>query len=206
MKKLLCWTLITVLLCSGSIIAAPTVLASHDQHHSHHKEWSKEDKDKFKQLEKDGYKKHDIFHAMHLAKLANKDVEEILKYYKQSQSWEATAEHFNVEADLLKKHHHRHSKRYNEYLEQNKDKIVPYLSTYLNKDQADLEKYLNEGTKMHTLVKASILSKLADVDIADILAKKENGQSFKEIAEELNVDKEEIFTEIKKLKETIKPQ
>lgn len=100
--------------------------------------------------------------------------------------------------------HHRHWKKYNEYLEQNKDKIVPYLSTYLNKEQPELEKLLQNGSELHTLVKASILSKLGKVDVTEIIAKKESGQSFKEIAKELNVNKEDIYTEMKKMKEKIK--
>ncbi|MEA3322376.1 MAG: hypothetical protein U9Q88_20460 [Bacillota bacterium] len=100
--------------------------------------------------------------------------------------------------------HYRHWKKYNEYLEQNKEKVIPYLSNYLNKEQPELEKLLQNGAELHTLVKASILSKLGKVDVTEILTKKENGQSFKDIAKELNVDKEDIYTEMKKMKETIK--
>ncbi|TYS64570.1 hypothetical protein FZC76_18600 [Sutcliffiella horikoshii] len=100
--------------------------------------------------------------------------------------------------------HYRHWKKYNEYLEQNKDKVIPYLSDYLNKEQPEIEKLLQNGAELHTLVKASILSKLGKVDLKEILTKKENGQSFKDIAKELNVKKEDIYTEMKKMKETIK--
>ncbi len=186
---------------SVSPVEATSHHTYHGDKHEHPMEWEEADKEKAAELIKLGYDKHDIFHALKLSQLANVEVEKILAYYKENKSWEETAAHFGV--DKAKVNHHHNWKKHKKYLEENKDKVLPYLASYLNKDEAELTNYLEEGAKLHTLVKASILSKLAGIEIKEILAKSENGQTFREIAEEYKIEKADMFKEMKKLKQAI---
>lgn len=174
---------------------------NHEENHHHSKEWNAADKEKVTELIKLGYEKHDIFHALKLSKLANVEAEKILAYYKENKSWKETAEHFGIDKSQL--HHHHKWKKHYKFLEENKEKVVPYLASYLNKEEAELTVYLEDGAKLHTLVKASILSKLAGLEIEEILAKSENGQSFRDIAKELKIEKTDMIREMKKLKKAI---
>ncbi len=163
--------------------------------------WKSADQGKIAELEKLGYDKHDIYHAIKISKIAKQDPEIVLTFYKKNRSWKETAKHFGVDPNEIK--HHRHWKKHKEYLEKNKDKVMLNLASYLNKEETELNLHLKEGVSLHTLVKASVLSKLSDVELEEILAKKENGQSFREISKELNVEKKDIIIEIKKLKQAI---
>jgi predicted DNA-binding protein YlxM (UPF0122 family) len=208
LKKIIVLACVSILIGLGfnafvSNAAAPNGV---NHPHSHHKEWSKGEKEQILELKKQGYDKHDIFQALHLAKLTNKDAEVILAHFKDTKSWESTAQHFGVAPAQLKHHHPHHWKKYNAYLEKNKDKLVPYLAEYLNKDQREINGYLQDGTRMHTMVKASVLAKLSNTEVTEILTKKQNGKSFRKIADELDIEKEAIYSEIKKMKKAIKNQ
>ena len=68
----------------------------------HHKPIPEEE---MQSLEKLGYNKHEIWKVAHIARISNKEIKDVLAYYKQNKSWEKTAEHFGVDPSKLKKHH-----------------------------------------------------------------------------------------------------
>ncbi|MBM7620850.1 hypothetical protein JOC95_002705 [Bacillus tianshenii] len=171
------------------------------EHHKHKMEWDAGEKEKVEELIKLGYSKHDIFVAMKLSKEAKVEAQEILAFHQNSKSWQQTATHFGVDPTKIK--HHHDWKKHHLYLEKNKEKVMPYLATYLGKEEAELNGYLEEGAKLHTLVKASIVSKLAGVELKEVLKKKEDGQSFRDIAKEYKLEKQDLMMEMKKLKDAI---
>ena len=99
-KFAVCMTM-TALLCGISTFptsaATPKEVTMH-----HHKPISEEE---MQSLEKLGYNKHEIWKATHIARISNKEIKDVLAYYKQNKSWEKTAEHFGVDPSKLKKHH-----------------------------------------------------------------------------------------------------
>lgn len=206
MKKLL-FSMLGCYLLSFAVFYPMAHGESHSNHptnmenHKNKEEWQAAVKEKMEELIKLGYSKHDIFHALKLSKEADIEAGEILAYHKNSKSWEETANHFGVDPAKVK--HHHEWKKQQLYLEKNKDKVMPYLATYLNKEEAELNRYLEDGTKLHTLVKASIVSKLAGVELKEVLRKKEDGQSFRDIAKELKLEKTDLMMEMKKLKKAI---
>lgn len=206
MKKLV-FSLVTCLLLST--VGAYSLVHAEDhanhpanmEHHKHKKEWEAGEKEKMEELIKLGYSKHDIFVALKLSKEANVEAEEILAFHQNSKSWQETATHFGLDPTKVK--HHYDWKKHQLYLEKNKDKVMPYLATYLGKEEAELNGYLEDGAKLHTLVKASIVSKLAEVELKEVLKKKEDGQSFRDIAKEYKLEKADLMMEMKKLKDAI---
>ena len=68
----------------------------------HHKPISDEE---IQSLEKLGYNKHEIWKGAHIARISNKEIQDVLAYYKQNKSWEKTTEHFGIDPSKLKKHH-----------------------------------------------------------------------------------------------------
>jgi uncharacterized protein (DUF433 family) len=171
------------------------------KHHKHKAEWEAGKKEKVEELIKLGYSKHDIYLALKLSKETKIEAEEILAFHQNNKSWQETATYFGV--DPTKVIHHHDWKKHHLYLEKNKDKVMPYLATYLGKEEAELHGYLEDGAKLHTLVKASIVSKLAGVKLNEVLKKKEDGQSFRDIAKEYKLKKADLIMEMKKLKDAI---
>ena len=72
-----------------STAATPKEVTMH-----HHKPISDEE---IQSLEKLGYNKHEIWKAAHIARISNKEIQDVLAYYKQNKSWEKTTEHFGID-------------------------------------------------------------------------------------------------------------
>ena len=89
------------LLCGAIIFHASAATPKEVTMH-HHKPISDEE---IQSLEKLGYNKHEIWKAAHIARISNKEIQDVLAYYKQNKSWEKTTEHFGIDPSKLKKHH-----------------------------------------------------------------------------------------------------
>ncbi|WJE53466.1 hypothetical protein QRE66_04040 [Bacillus cereus] len=191
-KKVITSILATGLLCGIAVFpaaaATPKEVALH-----HHKIISEE---QIQSLEKQGYKKHEIWKATHIAKISKKDINDVLSYYKQKKSWEETAKHFGVDPNKLHKHHM--SKEMKEALLQKVAKMQKSTPEQMKKTMKD------DHIHLHQLAVLTIIAQKSNTPFNDVLQMKKGGMHIKQIAEKLNVKKEDIRAEMMKLIQSVK--
>ncbi|URM32199.1 hypothetical protein LLY41_17690 [Cytobacillus firmus] len=169
-----------------------------EQIHEHHHRLI--DESLMKSLQEQGFTKREIFIAAHIAKFSNKQVTEVLAFYKENNSsWEKTAQQYGVDLEKIKKHHHHMDK----FLEANREVVLQKVSEYSGKSTQVLQGYLDKGVPLRFLVSGAAIGKAANKDFGEIVQLMEQGNSLQEIKTELNVDKEEIHAEMKKLVDEI---
>ncbi|PGZ95284.1 hypothetical protein COE51_20940 [Bacillus pseudomycoides] len=200
-KKLVTGMLALSLLCGATSL---TAYASTDSSQAettqetkhvaqHHKSISEE---QYKSLIEKGYKKHEIWKAAHIAKLSGKDINAVLEYYKQKHTWKETAQHFGVDPKKLHKHHM--SKEMKEQLLQKVAEMQKSTPDQVKQTMRDYE------VSLFQLAVLNIISQKSNTPLNDVLKMKKDGMNVKQIAEKLNVKKEDIKTELKKLKASLK--
>ncbi|KAB2337097.1 hypothetical protein F7731_05580 [Cytobacillus depressus] len=153
-----------------------------------------------------GYSKGEILKAAHIAKFANKKVDDVLKVYKENDSsWEKTAKHYGLDLEMLKKKHHEHKEK---FLQEHKEVVIANVAKYLGKKKEDIQALADEGIPLRFIIAGAAMSKISNKDLAELIKLKKEGKSFKEIKEILNIDRHQMYTEMKtlmmKIKEDIK--
>lgn len=159
----------------------------------HHKPISEEE---MQSLEKLGYNKHEIWKAAHIARISKQEIKGVLSYYKQNKSWEKTAEHFGVNPSKLKKHH---------MSKETKQALLQQLATMQKSTPDQLKQKMKEyNIKLRHLTVLTIISQKSNTPLDDVLKMKKDGMDIKQIAEKLNVKREDIRAEMLKLVKSIK--
>lgn len=192
-KQLVTGMLAVSLLCGATSL---TTYASTDNSRSetkHHKFISEE---QYKSLTEKGYQKHEIRKAARIAKLSGKDINTVLDYYKEKRTWKETAQHFGVDIKKLHKHH---------MSKEMEAKLLPKVAE-MQKSTSDQVKQTMQDYKvsLFQLTVLNIISQKSNAPIHDVLKMKKDGMNVKQIAEKLNVKKEDIKAEMKKLKAELK--
>ncbi|MFE7376873.1 hypothetical protein ACFU6E_19780 [Bacillus cereus] len=191
-KKIAVSMTMAALLCGISTFptfaATPKEVTMH-----HHKPISEEE---MQSLEKLGYNKHEIWRAAHIARISKKEIKDVLSYYKQNKSWEKTAEHFGVDPSKLKKHH---------MSKETKQALLQQLATMQKSTPDQLKQKMKEyNIKLRHLTVLTIISQKSNTPLDDVLKMKKDGMEIKQIAEKLNVKREDIRAEMMKLVQSIK--
>lgn len=172
---------------------------------------SKMEKTDWKSLIEQGYTKEEIFHAKGIAMFASEklDIAVILKQYKQSGSWEKTAEHFKVDYEKVKAKHEEMKAKHEEmkkFYKENEEAIFQFLAEYTNTPIAELQ-YLKTSTEkfcIHKFMKAAVIAKLSNRPVVELWNEHQAGTSLKEIAKKHNLDKDVIRQEMKNMKQELK--
>ncbi|MBU8880064.1 hypothetical protein BGM26_13865 [Bacillus sp. FJAT-29790] len=155
----------------------------------------------FERLLKQGYTKKEIYKAAHIAKYAEKKVDDVLKIYKDyGSSWEKTTQHFGVDLQKIKKHHHHMEK----YLQQHKGTVIENVAEYTGKTKKEIDSWLNEGISLRFIVGGAAMAKASNKDLKEVIKLKQAGKSFKQIKQELKIDDAKMRDEMKKLIRKIK--
>ncbi|ANS46374.1 hypothetical protein BM86_09670 [Bacillus thuringiensis] len=191
-KKIAVSMTMAALLCGISTFptsaATPKEVTMH-----HHKPISEEE---MQSLEKLGYNKHEIWKAAHIARISKQEIKGVLSYYKQNKSWEKTAEHFGVDPSNLKKHH---------MSKETKQALLQQLATMQKSTPDQLKQKMKEyNIKLRHLTMLTIISQKSNTPLDDVLKMKKDGMDIKQIAEKLNVKREDIRAEMLKLVKSIK--
>ncbi|MEI4831222.1 hypothetical protein WAX78_17490 [Bacillus sp. FJAT-53711] len=203
-KKLVTGMLAVSLLCGATSL---TAYASTDSSQAETKQETKQvakhhkliSEEQYKSLIEKGYKKHEIWKAARIAKLSGKDINAVLEYYKQKHTWKETAQHFGVDPKKLHKFHKHHmSKEMEGKLLQ---KVADMQKSTPDQVKQTMRDY--EVSLFHLAV-LNIISQKSGTSLNDVLKMKKDGMNVKQIAEKLNVKKEDIKTEMKKLKASLK--
>ncbi|MBO1582209.1 hypothetical protein [Bacillus sp. XF8] len=159
----------------------------------HHKIISEE---QIQSLEKQGYKKHEIWKAAHIAKISQKDINDVLSYYKQNKSWKETAKHFGVDPKKLHKHH---------MSKEMKQALLQKVAEMQNSTPEQMKKTMQDNhIRLHHLAVLTIIAQKSNTPFNDVLQMKKDGMHVKQIAEKLNVQKEDIRAEMMKLIQSVK--
>ncbi|PFB16652.1 hypothetical protein CN408_21755 [Bacillus cereus] len=192
-KKIAVCMTMAALLCGISTF--PTSAATPKEVTMHH---HKPIPEEVQSLEKLGYNKHEIWKAAHIARISNKEIKDVLAYYKQNKSWEKTAEHFGVDPSKLKKHHMN---------KETKQALLQQLATMQKSTPDQLKQKMKEyNIKLRHLTVLTIISQKSNTPLDDVLKMKKDGMDIKQIAEKLNVKREDIRAEMMKLVKSIKEQ
>ena len=191
-KKLIASILATGLLCGMAVF--PTSAASSKEFTAHHHKIISDEQ--LQSLEKQGYKKHEIWKAAHIAKISKQDINDVLSYYKQNKSWKETAKHFGVDPKKMHKHHM--SKEMKEALLQKVAEMQKSTPEQMKKTMEDNHIHL------HQLAVLTIIAQKSNTPFNDVLQMKKDGMHIKQIAEKLNVKKEDIRAEMMKLMQSVK--
>ncbi|MDF2083698.1 hypothetical protein [Bacillus pseudomycoides] len=195
-KRIVLSMAMVALLCGISVFpgagaAAPasqTEVAAH-----HHKLISEE---QIQSLEKQGYNKHEIWKAAHIAKISKKDIKDVLSYYKQNKSWKETAKHFGVDPKKLHKHH---------MSKEMKQALLQKVAEMQNSTPEQMQKVMKDNNiRLHQLTVLTIIAQKSNTPFNDVLKMKKDGMHIKQIAEKLNVKKEDIRAEMMKLIQSVK--
>ncbi len=193
-KKIAVSMTMTALLCGAIIFPASAAIPKEVTMH-HHKPISEEE---MQSLEKLGYNKHEIWKAAHIARISKQEIKDVLSYYKQNKSWEKTAEHFGVDPSKLKKHH---------MSKETKQALLQQLATMQKSTPDQLKQKMKEyNIKLRHLTVLTIISQKSNTPLDDVLKMKKDGMDIKQIAEKLNVKREDIRAEMMKLVKSIKEQ
>ncbi|CAI8887344.1 MULTISPECIES: hypothetical protein [Bacillus] len=191
-KKVIASILATGLLCG--IVVFPASAASQKEFTAHHHKPISDEQ--LQSLEKQGYKKHEIWKAAHIAKISKKDIKDVLSYYKQNKSWKETAKHFGVDPKKLHKHH---------MSKEMKQALLQKVAEMQNSTPEQMKKIMKDNNiRLHHLTVLTIIAQKSNTPFNDVLKMKKDGMHIKQIAEKLNVKKEDIRAEMMKLIQSVK--
>lgn len=207
MKKiLLIVSTLSFFLLGSALLQTPHISyaeknTDHEENHHHFIE-----KGDLQRLLEQGYSKKDILKAAHIAKYTDKNVDEVLKSYKENDSsWEKTAGHYGLDLEKLKKKCHKHKEK---FLEENKETIIKNVAEYSGKTEKDIQSWLDEGVSLRFIVRGAAMAKASNKDLAELIKLHLEGQSYKDLKMNLHIDREKMHTEMmvlmKKIKEDIK--
>ncbi|MFB6465195.1 hypothetical protein ACE38V_00110 [Cytobacillus sp. Hz8] len=206
-KKFLIASLFTLCffcLANSSQAAKETINPEGDantgQHQHHHMQLI--DPDTVEDLMEEGYTKKDIFIALHIAKKANKEIEDVLSFYKKNKkSWDVTAKHFGVNLEEFKRMRQMNC----QFFVKNKEAIVQSLAKYTNKQPEQFQAYIKDDISLRFLVAGAAISKLSGKDLEEIVKLKKQGQSLHDIVDDLDIDHNQFHEEMKKILDGIAP-
>lgn len=172
----------------------------HREHHYH----PIIDQEKISDLKQQGFSKQEIFIGALLSKKSGKDIDEVFQLYKEESSWEKVAEKLNVDFDDLKKWEGKH--QWEVILKNHEEEVLNELAKYNLKKKKDMEKLLDDEISPRFLIGASVMAKLANKDVEEIVQYKKEGKTFQELKKELNLNEEELHKELSQFKTNLKNQ
>ncbi|USK56447.1 hypothetical protein LIS82_08255 [Cytobacillus solani] len=156
----------------------------------------------FQRLIDQGYTKKEILKAAHIAKFADKKIDDVLKTYKESDSsWEKTAAHYGLDMEKLKKQCHEQKEK---FLEEHKEDVIENVAEYTGKTETQIKSWVNEGIPLRFIVGGAAMAKASGKDMEELIKMKKNGQSFQDIKKSLHLDKGKLHKEMKVLMGKIK--
>ena len=210
MKKL------SILVCALSFLLlgtgfnqAPVITNAEDGKHQEnlpnpHRHFIKEAD--FQRLKAQGYTKKEILKAAHIAKFADKKIDDVLKTYKQNDSsWDKTAAHYGLD---MKKMKEKCQEKKEKFLEEHKEDVIENVAEYTGKTEAQIKAWADEGIPLRFIVGGAVMAKASNKDIEELIQMKKSGQSYHDIKKSLGLDKAKMHEEFKvlmgKIKEDIK--
>lgn len=156
----------------------------------------------FQRLIDRGYTKKEILKAAHIAKFADKKIDDVLKTYKESDSsWEKTAAHYGLDMEKLRKQCHEQKEK---FLEEHKEDVIENVAEYTGKTETQIKSWVNEGIPLRFIVGGAAMAKASGKDMEELIKMKKNGQSFQDIKKSLHLDKGKLHKEMKVLMGKIK--
>lgn len=109
-----------------------------------------------------------------------------------------------VDHDKHHRHHHHYNNEKNKILAKHKKEVVKYLSNYLNQPEANVNKVVDQHKlEMKKLIFISVVAKLSNTSLENVLAQKEKAQSLKDLLSNNNINRDQFFNEIRKVHKDI---
>lgn len=129
-----------------------------------------------------------------LAKKSNKEIDDVLEMYKENKSWEKTAEQLGIDKEEFERI--TAMREWGQFVKDNPEAVKEHLASYTNVKKTEIQAYIDEDISLRFLIGASVLAKLSDKKLDEIVTYKKNGKSFHDMMEELNVNKEALHEEL----------
>jgi hypothetical protein len=109
-----------------------------------------------------------------------------------------------VDHDKHHRHHHHHNNENNKILATHKKEVVKYLSNYLNQPEANVNKVVDQHKlEMKKLIFISVVAKLSNTSLENVIAQKEKAKSFQDLLNNNNIKREQFFNEMRKVHKDI---
>jgi biotin operon repressor len=154
-----------------------------------------------------GVKHCDLFPAAAIAKLSNRDLRAVLEEKTEQKTWRSVAEDLGVDAEQFRREVHRilpAAARKGIWLDHHPEVVSKSIAEYLKMDEKKLEAMIKkEKVRPREWLKAAVLSKISGKPLGKVMAMKKKS-SWLEVATDLGVSREEIRTEMKRLRKILK--
>ncbi|WP_108025290.1 hypothetical protein [Melghirimyces profundicolus] len=148
----------------------------------------------------------DVAWAAVIAKSAGRSLEEVLAA-KTNKRWREVAESYGVPQETFRREAGKLFRRTAKvrHLKLHPERTIRGLAAYLGTEPGEVVRQGKaQGADLHDLVKAAVLSKAGGKPFKEVLALKEKYGSWKEVAENLGVEKPAWKKERKRLAEIIR--
>lgn len=154
-----------------------------------------------------GVERGDLIPAAAIAKLSNRDLQTVLKAKTERKTWHSVAEGLGVDAGEFRREVRQllpAGKGKAVWLEHDPEVVLKSIAEYLAMDEKKLAEMINkEKVRPREWLKAAVLSKLSGKPLSNVIAMKKKG-SWLEVANTLGVSREEVRTEMHRLKRIVR--
>jgi hypothetical protein len=154
-----------------------------------------------------GVTQSDLISAAAIAKLGDRDLQAVLKAKTEQKAWPTVAREWNIDAREFRKERHRISpaKKGKEiWLDQHPEVVLKSIAEYLEMDEKKLAAMIKqERVRPREWLKGAVLSRVSGKPLTEVMAMKKK-RSWLEVATALGVSREEVQTEMHRLKKILK--
>lgn len=202
--------ILVTLLCAGTALPLPAPAESPFVENQPETEKVPEqpkrliDKEEVDELSRQGYTTKEIFMGAIISQKANKNIKEVLSLYQKTKSWEKTAELLGVDTGEMKKTDT--VRKWKQLTDQHSSTVISYLAKYSGKKEEDIKNLLNDGICLRFLVGAAAMAKLSGRKIDDIILFKQQGISYQEILDTINITNKDLQKELEKIRTGIEAE
>lgn len=154
-----------------------------------------------------GVEFHDLVPAAAIAKLGDRDVQVVLKEKTEQKTWHSVAKDLGVDPREFRREMHRilpAGAKKKIWLDHHPEVVLKSIAEYLEMDEKKLKTIIKrEKVRSRDWLKAAVLSKISGKPLDEVMAMRKN-RSWLEVASALGVSREEVFSEMERLKKILK--
>ncbi|GAA5344079.1 hypothetical protein [Planifilum fimeticola] len=164
-------------------------------------------RDEVEALIDEGVKRCDLYPAAVIAKLSDRDLRSVLKAKAEKKTWHTVAKDLGVDERKFRSEMHRilpAAARKAVWLDHHPEVVSRSIAEYLEMDEKKLAAMIKkEKVRPREWLKAAVLSKISGKPLGKVMAMKKKG-SWLEVATALGVSREEVRTEMQRLRKILK--
>lgn len=164
-------------------------------------------RDEVEALIDQGVKRCDLVPAAAIAKLSDRDLRAVLDAKTEQKTWHTVAKDLGVDTGKFRSEMQRilpEAAKKAIWLDHHPEVVSKSIAEYLKMDEKKLSAMIKkEKVRPREWLKAAVLSKVSGKPLGKVMAMKKKGSWF-EVATDLGVSREEVRTEMKRLRKILK--